>query len=341
MESLIIPFFVAVLISVIMTPIIIKLAKKFGFMDIPKDNRRMHKAPMPYLGGVAIYLAVIITVLVFAPLTRENIAIILGGTIIAISGVIDDIKDLSPRKKILFQLAAGIVLLIGGIKVEFFTNPFASGNTIVNLGLLSIPITLFWVVGITNTVNLIDGLDGLAAGVSMISSLSLMFVANKFGNSEISLIAAILAGACLGFLPYNFNPAKIFMGDTGALFLGFMLSAISVEGVMKSAATIAIVVPVLILGIPIFDTAFAICRRLLNGQSISSADKGHLHHRLLETGLSQKSTVLVLYGISAVFGIFSVLIAKVNSKQSFYLAIVLFVLSVILAKKIGIFEKRD
>lgn len=301
----------------------------------------MHKAPMPYLGGVAIYLAVIIAVLVFAPLTRENIAIILGGTIIAISGVIDDIKDLSPRKKILFQLAAGIVLLIGGIKVEFFTNPFASGNTIVNLGLLSIPITLFWVVGITNTVNLIDGLDGLAAGVSMISSLSLMFVANKFGNSEISLIAAILAGACLGFLPYNFNPAKIFMGDTGALFLGFMLSAISVEGVMKSAATIAIVVPVLILGIPIFDTAFAICRRLLNGQSISSADKGHLHHRLLETGLSQKSTVLVLYGISAVFGIFSVLIAKVNSKQSFYLAIVLFVLSVILAKKIGIFEKRD
>ncbi len=335
------PFLISLLIAFITTPVVRRFAIKIGAVDIPKDNRRMHKAPMPYLGGVAIYLAVIITVLVFAPLTRENIAIILGGTIIAISGVIDDIKDLSPRKKILFQLAAGIVLLIGGIKVEFFTNPFASGNTIVNLGLLSIPITLFWVVGITNTVNLIDGLDGLAAGVSMISSLSLMFVANKFGNSEISLIAAILAGACLGFLPYNFNPAKIFMGDTGALFLGFMLSAISVEGVMKSAATIAIVVPVLILGIPIFDTAFAICRRLLNGQSISSADKGHLHHRLLETGLSQKSTVLVLYGISAVFGIFSVLIAKVNSKQSFYLAIVLFVLSVILAKKIGIFEKRD
>lgn len=247
-------------------------------------------------------------------------------------------KGLSPKKKMLFQLAAGLVLIIGDVKVDFITNPFSVNNTLFYLKWFSIPITLFWVIGITNTINLIDGLDGLAAGVAMISSFSLMFVAAKFDYSNVIILSAILGGACLGFLPFNFNPAKIFMGDTGALFLGFMLAAISIEGVMKSIATIAIIVPIIILGVPIFDTTFAIFRRLLNGQSITSADKGHLHHRLLNRGFSQRKTVLILYGISALFGLFAVIVAKYNSHQAIYLSVVLFILTVFLAIKMGLFR---
>ena len=341
MGSFIIPFLVAVLISFISTPIVRKFAIRIGAVDIPKDNRRVHKEPMPFLGGIAIFVAVAITVLIFLPLDRSTIAILIGGTLIVISGILDDLRNFSPKKKMFFQLCAGIILILGGVKIDFITNPFSNSNTLVLLGWMSIPITLFWVVGITNTVNFIDGLDGLAAGVAMISSISLTLVARKFGYTEITILSAIVAGACLGFLPFNFNPAKIFMGDTGALFLGFILAAISIEGIMKSVATIAIVAPVIILGVPIFDTTFAICRRLLNGQSVAAADKGHLHHRLLDRGFTQKKSVLILYGISAIFGLFAVLIAKVNSRQAVYLSVAMFIGSILLAMKIGLFERKE
>ena len=341
MESFIIPFIAATLMSLIATPIVRKLAFKIGAVDVPKDDRRVHKKAMPLMGGLAIFAAVIVSVLIFLPLDKTTFSILIGGTLIVISGIIDDLKDMSPKVKLLFQILAGVVLILGGIKVDFITNPFTSNSSLLYLRWLSIPITLFWVVGITNTLNLIDGLDGLAAGVAMISSLSLMLVASKFGYGEITILSAIVAGACLGFLPFNFNPAKIFMGDTGALFLGFMLAAISIEGVMKSVATIAVIVPILILGVPIFDTTFAIFRRLLNGQSIMAADKGHLHHRLLNKGFSQKKTVLILYGISSIFGLFAVLIAKANSRQAVYLSVALFIGSVLMAIKIGLFEKKQ
>lgn len=327
--------------SLIATPIVRKLAFKIGAVDVPKDDRRVHKKAMPLMGGLAIFAAVIISVLIFLPLDKTTFSILIGGTLIVISGIIDDLKDMSPKVKLFFQILAGVVLILGGIKVDFITNPFTSNSSLLYLRWLSIPITLFWVVGITNTLNLIDGLDGLAAGVAMISSLSLMLVASKFGYGEITILSAIVAGSCLGFLPFNFNPAKIFMGDTGALFLGFMLAAISIEGVMKSVATIAVIVPILILGVPIFDTTFAIFRRLLNGQSIMAADKGHLHHRLLNKGFSQKKTVLILYGISSIFGLFAVLIAKANSRQAVYLSVALFIGSVLMAIKIGLFEKKQ
>jgi UDP-GlcNAc:undecaprenyl-phosphate GlcNAc-1-phosphate transferase len=182
-------------------------------------------------------------------------------------------------------------------------------------------------------------LDGLAAGVAMIASLSLLIVANRFGYIEITIISAILAGSCLGFLPYNFNPAKIFMGDTGALFLGFMLSVVAIEGVMKSVATIAIVVPIIILGLPIFDTTFAIFRRLLNGRPIMEADKGHLHHRLLQRGLTQRQTVLILYLISAVFGFAAVIIAKINSRQGIIISGTIIILTILLARRMGLIDK--
>lgn len=340
MQYAFLPFIVAIIISFIFTPIIRRFAFRIGAIDIPKDERRVHKEPMPLLGGLAIYLAVVITSLIFVPIDKTLISVLVGGTIILISGIIDDRKGMSPKLKMAFQILAGLALIVGDVKVEFFTNPFTMNNEVIYLKWLSIPITLFWVVGITNTLNLIDGLDGLAAGVAMISSLSLTFVAEKFGYTTVILISAIVAGSTLGFLPFNFNPAKIFMGDTGALFLGFMLAAISIEGVMKSVATIAIIVPIMILGVPIFDTTFAIFRRLLSGRSIMSADKGHLHHRLLARGYTQKKTVLILYAISATFGVFAVLIAKANSKQAVYLSVILFVATVTIAMKFGLFGSK-
>lgn len=341
MESYIAPFLLAAFISFFATPLVRKLAFKVGAVDIPKDDRRVHKEPMPLIGGLAIFIAVVIVTLVFLPLDREIISILLGASFIVVAGIIDDLRELRPKAKFSLQIIAGLILILGGIKVEFVTNPFAINSSLLHLSWLSIPITLFWVVGITNTLNFIDGLDGLSAGVAMISSLSLMVVAGKFGYTSVIVLSATVAGACLGFLPFNFNPAKIFMGDTGALFLGFMLAAISIEGVMKSVATIAIVAPILILSVPIFDTTFAIFRRLLNGQSIAAADKGHLHHRLLNRGFSQKKSVLILYGISATFGLFAVLVSNANSRQAVYLSLALLIVSVLVAIKLGIFEKRS
>ncbi len=242
--------------------------------------------------------------------------------------------------KLVFQIVAAIVLIIGDVKIDAITNPFTKTTKLIQLGIFSIPITIFWVVGITNTLNLIDGLDGLAAGVAMIASLSFLFVAGKFNYVPVMIISSIIAGSCLGFLPYNFNPASIFMGDTGALFLGFMLASLSIEGVMKSVATIAVVVPIIILGVPIFDTTFAIFRRLLNGKSIAEADKGHLHHRLLQMGYSQKKTVLILYFISAIFGLCAVLIAKINSKRAVTISIIIFIITILLAGKMGLYGSK-
>ncbi len=340
MKSFIAPFLLAMIISYISTPFVRKLAFKVGAVDIPKDDRRVHKEPMPLIGGLAIFASVILVILIFLPLEKEIISMIIGGTVIVMGGIIDDLKELNPKTKFMFQVVAGLILIFGDVKVDFVTNPFTNNSSLIYLNWLSIPITLFWVVGITNTLNFIDGLDGLSAGVAMISSITLMIVASKFSDTSAIILSAAIAGACLGFLPFNFNPAKIFMGDTGALFLGFMLAAITIEGVMKSVATIAIVAPILILSVPIFDTTFAIFRRLLNGQSISAADKGHLHHRLLNRGYSQKKSVLILYGMSASFGLIAILVSQANSRQAVYLSILLLATSVLVAIKLGIFEKR-
>ena len=340
MEVYMFPIIVSMLVALILTPIVRRFAIGIGAVDIPKDNRRVHKEAMPLIGGLAIYLGVMVAVFIFLPLDRSLISILVGGTIILISGILDDVRELSPKLKLAFQIVAALVLVFGGIKIDFITNPF-SDNPLIYLGFFSIPITIFWVVGITNTLNLIDGLDGLACGVASISSFTLMLVANKFGYTDVMILSAIVAGSCLGFLPYNFNPAKIFMGDTGSLFLGFMLAAISIEGVMKSVATIAVIVPIIILGVPIFDTAFAILRRLLSGRSIMSADKGHLHHRLLKKGYSQKKTVLILYSISLAFSGFAFFIAKANSKQAVYLSVLMFLVAILIAIKVGMFNNKN
>lgn len=312
----IIAFFIPFILSYFLTPVAKRLAHKCGAIDVPKDNRRVHKEPIPRLGGLAIYLSTVISLLILAPIDVRLLTIIGGASIIAISGMIDDIRPMSAKLKLVFQILAAVVVVVGGTKIYFITVPIS--NTIIDLKLLTVPITIFWIVGITNTLNLIDGLDGLSAGVSGISSLSFFFIAinmaARLDDPTLMalpiLMALVVAGSAFGFLPHNFNPARIFMGDTGSLFLGFMLSVIAVEGAMKSIA--AILIPLLVLGLPIFDTTFAIVRRFANKKPIMEADRGHLHHRLLDKGLSQRQTVLVLYTMSVLLGVAGILFSHLS-----------------------------
>ncbi|MDK8275438.1 MAG: MraY family glycosyltransferase [Peptoniphilus duerdenii] len=337
MKSICLPFLISFAISLILTPVVIKVGPKFGYLDIPKDNRRMHKRPMPIAGGVAIYLAATIAILVFIPLNKNIISLLIGSTVILISGLLDDKFSISPKAKIFFQLVAGLIIALSGSQIEFFTN-IISTKEVVWLKYLSIPVTLFWICGITNTVNLIDGLDGLAAGISLISAVSLMFIALKMNLLAVAIIAAAIGGGCLGFLPYNFNPAKIFMGDTGALYLGFMLSYISIQGVMKYATTLMIFVPVLVLGVPVFDTAFAMIRRYISGKKIFAADKGHLHHRLLALGLTQRQTVLILYAISLIFGILANVISDFDPVIGIIISLLIIILIFLVGWLSGMFK---
>ena len=297
----------------------------------------MHKRPMPIAGGVAIYLAATIAILVFIPLNKNIISLLIGSTVILISGLLDDKFSISPKAKIFFQLVAGLIIALSGSQIEFFTN-IISTKEVVWLKYLSIPVTLFWICGITNTVNLIDGLDGLAAGISLISAVSLMFIALKMNLLAVAIIAAAIGGGCLGFLPYNFNPAKIFMGDTGALYLGFMLSYISIQGVMKYATTLMIFVPVLVLGVPVFDTAFAMIRRYISGKKIFAADKGHLHHRLLALGLTQRQTVLILYALSLIFGILANVISDFDPVIGIIISLLIIILIFLVGWLSGMFK---
>ena len=329
MYKYVIPFLAAFILTFIQMPFTIKLAKKKGFLDVPKDERRVHKKPIPVGGGIAMVITVTLLMLYYLPINKSLVMTLIASLVIALSGLYDDKKDLSPKLKFLFQILAGVLLVLGGMKIEFLTNPFDSHDALLILNMLSIPVTIFWVCGITNTINLIDGLDGLASGVSMICAISMFFITYKMGRYDVSMVCALVAGACLGFLPFNFNPAKIFMGDTGALYLGFMLSYISISGFLKQAAILMIFVPVLILGVPVFDTAFAMVRRKLSGKSMVEADKGHLHHRLLKMGLNQRQTVVILYSISAIFGVLANLISRFHS--SIALVISLGVLLIIIA----------
>lgn len=341
MYKYIIPFLAAFILTFIQMPFTIKIAKKKGFLDVPKDERRVHKKPIPVGGGIAMVISVSILMVYFLPINKNLIMALIASLIIAISGLYDDKEGLSPKLKFLFQILAAVILIIGGMKIEFFTNPFDSHDALLILNILSIPVTIFWVCGITNTINLIDGLDGLASGVSMICAISMFLITYKMGRYDVSLICALVAGACLGFLPFNFNPAKIFMGDTGALYLGFMLSYISISGFLKQAAILMIFVPVLILGVPVFDTAFAMVRRKLSGKSMVEADKGHLHHRLLKMGLNQRQTVVILYSISAIFGVLANLISRFHSSIALVISIGVLLIIIATGVAAGMLKNKE
>ncbi|GAA0785093.1 MraY family glycosyltransferase [Hathewaya limosa] len=332
---------ISMVVSLISTPIVRKLAIKANAVDIPKDERRVHKKPIPLLGGLAIYVSFIIGVIFQkTPLRTSEIGIILGATIILIGGVWDDVKELKPVYKLLFQLAGTIVLIIFGINISLITNPFTSKELFLNVGFLSIPLTILWIIGVTNAFNLIDGLDGLSAGIGFIASATLFVISIMNNRYETAIMTAILGGALLGFIPYNFNPASIFMGDAGSQLIGFLLAAISIKGAIKSATAFSLAVPILAFGLPIYDTIFAMIRRKINGKPMMQGDKGHLHHRLLRMGLSQKQAVLIMYLISFILGVVSVIAMKMSSQRSYFLTTSVIVLIVLVAWKSGFFKNQ-
>ena len=336
-------FLIALFVALIASAAVIVLAAKTGAMDAP-DARKVHKGPMPRIGGLAIYcgfMAAILAMLNFAELTQEVangvIGLLLGGTLIVIIGLIDDYKNLPAKVKLLGQILAACVVVYFDVRIDVITDPFGD---YLYLEYLAAPATVFWIVGLTNTVNLIDGLDGLAAGVSTIASITIMLVALQEDVMIVALFTAALAGAALGFLRYNFNPAKIFMGDTGSMFLGFILAGISVIGAVKCTATIALIVPILAPRLPIMDTTFAIIRRYRGGVPIFKPDKGHLPHRLLDLGFSQRQAVLLMYVISALLGLSAVALNEVSGGMSIVIVVCVLLVVFLGARKLGIFRLK-
>jgi len=296
-------------VSAIM-PRVYSLAVRYNLVDRP-CCRKVHEKPMPFVGA-AMWLGITLMVWVLPLDMQVTLGLVLGGTIAFLVGLIDDwVKsrggDLSAGPKLAGQIVAAGVLYWSGVQVQFLTNPF-SGGLVFLVPWLSLFVTVIWVVGVTNIINFMDGLDGLACGIVNIAALTMAIIAYFMGQPTTMIISLVIVGGTLAFLRYNFNPAKAFMGDGGAYFLGFALAAVSVEGAFKSATLVGLLVPILILGLPIFDTVYNIGRRLMSGKPVHVADRGHTHHRLLAAGLSQKQTVLVMYLISICFSLTALVI---------------------------------
>ena len=342
---------VGALVTLIVTPLVRRFALARGLVDYP-GGRKVHTLPIPRLGGVGIYAGVMAAVAVQALGERfagwggtivgggtarvRIVAVLIGLTLVFIVGLVDDLRTLSPGWKFSGQVIAAAVVVGSGLRIEYVGDPLGGG--LLALGLLSIPVTMLYVVGFTNVINLIDGLDGLAAGVSAIAAATLLVLAAQGNRLDAAAFAVALIGTCVGFLRYNSHPASIFMGDSGALFLGFTLATISLMGVMKSSAAIALAVPLLIIGVPIFDTASAIVRRVLHKRPIQEADRGHIHHRLLGRGFNQRQTVFIIYvwSIALALGGYEVRYAPGALKAVTFL--VLFVITGFMAYWLGLFE---
>lgn len=322
-----IAFLLAFIVSFMATPYTIKIADKIGAVDIPKDKRRMHTKKMPKFGGPAVILGFLVSIIYLIIVMsiegtldlfteqeygKKILGILLGIVVIAITGVTDDIKTLKWWQQLAGQTLAAVIVVAFGTRIEHLDIPF-----LYMIGLndvVSIIVTVVWIVGVTNAINLIDGLDGLSSGISLISCISLLIIFLMNGSPMIAtVIVTALSGALVGFLPFNFSPAKTFIGDTGSNFLGFMLAVVSILGVAKTYTAAVIVLPVIVLGLPIFDVLFAIVRRIIKGKSIKAVfmpDKGHLHHRLMARGYTQKEAVFILYGFSAILGVFAIVLLE-------------------------------
>lgn len=293
----------AMLTAYTMTPPVRLLAYRIGAIDVPTDSRRMHKKPIPRIGGLAIYVAFLISTMVFCQHSMHLYAIWIGGAMLVALGVLDDIFCLSALLKLFVQLGASAVAVIAfGVRIEYIT---LFGQSF-HFGVFAIPITILWITGLTNAINLIDGLDGLACGVSAITAFSMFGVILVSGDIPSAILTAVLVAACVGFLPYNRNPARILMGDTGALFLGYTLSIISVQGLFKLHVMLSFLAPCAIFALPLLDTTTAIVRRLLTGNSPFVPDRGHLHHRLVDMGFTHKEAVKILYAISGLLGLVAI-----------------------------------
>ncbi|MCD7888194.1 MAG: undecaprenyl/decaprenyl-phosphate alpha-N-acetylglucosaminyl 1-phosphate transferase [Clostridiales bacterium] len=320
---------VALLVSLATTPVSMVVATRLGAIDMPgvkgtDSERHLHTRPTPRMGGLAIYLGFFFSALLFVPMGRKMVSMLIGATIIVFLGILDDIYDLKASHKFCVQILAAAVALAGGNKITFFSRLSMDANGgHFSLGWLSIPVTLLWIVLITNAVNLIDGLDGLAAGVSSISAISLVFIALTYSNTSVAIITGALAGACIGFLPYNIPPAKIFMGDTGSTFIGYILAVASIQGLFKFYAVISFAIPFFMLGLPIFDVCYAVVLRVIHGENPMKADRKHVHYRLIDMGFSKKQTVAVLYICSAILGVTSVVITTTGLGRALILLVAL------------------
>ncbi|MEI7689438.1 MAG: MraY family glycosyltransferase [Candidatus Saccharibacteria bacterium] len=299
----------AAIITFMAMPLVRKLSQKVGAVAVPSE-RKIHKSIIPSSGGVAIFLGFLIASLFFNNPSPEIIGFLIGGTVITAVGLLDDIFDLPPITKIFGQVLAALIVISAGVRIEFIGNLGAGNDGLYYLGFLSLPFTFFWIVGITNAINFIDGLDGLAGGVTGIAAWTLGVVSLLSGRYDAAVLSFTLGAAAFAFLPYNFSNSprkKIFMGDAGSNFLGYSLAVLSILGMVKIAAAFSMLIPILILAVPIFDTGFAIIRRLISGKSPFEADRMHLHHRIMERGVSHRQTTCILYVISLVLGVISII----------------------------------
>ncbi|AZS17611.1 undecaprenyl/decaprenyl-phosphate alpha-N-acetylglucosaminyl 1-phosphate transferase [Paenibacillus motobuensis] len=306
-------FIVALGLALALTPLVKKFAFKVGAVDVP-NARKVHTKIMPRLGGLGIYLSFIVAFLIIVWFVPESFSVremnfikafLVGGTITVLLGALDDRFDLPAKLKFVVQIATACIVVFGfDVRLEFANIPFHTYASVESW--IAIPFTILWIVGVTNAINLIDGLDGLAAGVSGIAIATIAVMAFIMGNEVVGLMSLLLLGSILGFLHFNFHPAKIFMGDSGSLFLGFCLALLSLLG-FKQVAIVSFLTPIILIGVPLSDTMFAIIRRWMQKKPIFSPDKGHLHHCLRELGFSHRQTVLIIYGIAAFFGVLAVI----------------------------------
>lgn len=356
--DIVIAFLLAFITAFVITPHTMRLAKRVGAIDIPND-RRVNKKPMPRLGGLAVisgFLVSIIYLLITTSLEgkinlfgEENyyfklIGFFIGIVILGIVCYIDDVKGIPSYAKLTAQIVAAIIVVTFGIKIEDISIPFIEGKIEIG-GVFSYILTVCWIVGITNAINLIDGLDGLSSGVTLISCLSLLMVFALNGSPLIAIILiTALAGAIVGFLPFNFSPAKTFIGDTGSNFMGFSLAIISILGVAKTYTALVLIAPIIILAMPIFDTLFAIFRRIIKGKSLKAVfkpDKGHIHHKLMAKGYTQKQAVLIMYGITAILGMFAVILLESGIWKALSFALLILAIVAIGYKDVAKFMNDD
>lgn len=339
----------ALLVTLAVTPLVRGLSVRAALVDEP-GGRKMHTVAVPRLGGIGIFAGFTAAVLVeiagetwwqwpraFLGVDAPLLGAAAGLALMFAVGLVDDLRGLTPGVKFLGQLLAAAIPIAAGLRVEFVGDPLGGG--LVQLGLLSYPVTLLWIVGFANVINLIDGLDGLAAGVAAIAAASFLVLGVQMNQIVSAVLAAALIGACIGFLRYNFNPASIHMGDSGAMFIGFALACMSLQGVMKSAAAITLVVPLLVIGVPVFDTASAIIRRWRHGRPIHEADNGHIHHRLMHRGFSQRQTVIIIYAWSGALALggYSMRLVPLVARVAVFLLMA--VLSGLMASWLGLFEQ--
>lgn len=330
-------FLVALAVTFVLTPVVKNFAIRIGAVDKP-DARKVHHGLIPRLGGLAIYVGFMVSVIATIGFTYEMVGIMLGATFLIAVGIADDVYSLPPKVKLLGQIiAAAIPVVIFNINIEWIDVPRL--GIIYLPEIISLPLTIFWIIGFVNTVNLIDGLDGLAAGIATIASIAIALLAFQMGQWVAAAAMVAMTGACLAFLQYNFNPAKIFMGDTGSMFLGYIISAVSVMGSMKTVATAVLIVPLLALAVPITDTLLAIVRRKSSGVPIFSPDKNHLHHRLLAKGLNQKQVVLVMYALTAFFSCTALIVIHLSLWIGIAIVAIALVLFVLWARKLGVMQE--